>query len=203
VAKRVSTSGAFHSNAPASIKRFPGNFPFAEIGCESTFRRPPSRTIFTLTNGWKGPRPTKFLIELLHSAEFYDESKEKPKIPRPPNAFMLYANENRKKMSQLYPTESNKDISKRLGNGWKSLNEDERKKFFERAKAIGLQHKKEYPGICEGAIKGENRAPPEIDLNSKGLCPPKTGTRPPTGTVPLCGEFGSRRRKIGNCKREN
>jgi hypothetical protein len=59
-------------------------FPFAEIGCESTFRRPPSRTIFTLTNGWKGPRPTKFLIELLHSAEFYDESKEKPKIPRPP-----------------------------------------------------------------------------------------------------------------------
>ncbi|XP_068904047.1 transcription factor SOX-9-like isoform X1 [Tenebrio molitor] len=77
--------------------------------------------------------------------EFYDESKEKPKIPRPPNAFMLYANENRKKMSQLYPTESNKDISKRLGNGWKSLNEDERKKFFERAKAIGLQHKKEYP----------------------------------------------------------
>ena len=60
---------------------------------------------------------------------------------------MLYANENRKKMSQLYPTESNKDISKRLGSGWKCLDEDERKRFFDRAKAIGLQHKREYPGI--------------------------------------------------------
>ncbi|XP_064212723.1 transcription factor SOX-21 isoform X3 [Tribolium castaneum] len=77
--------------------------------------------------------------------ELFDDCKDKPKIPRPPNAFMLYANENRKKMSQLYPTESNKDISKRLGNGWKSLNEDERKKYFDRAKAIGLQHKKEFP----------------------------------------------------------
>ncbi|XP_044267583.1 protein SOX-15-like isoform X3 [Tribolium madens] len=76
--------------------------------------------------------------------ELFDD-KDKPKIPRPPNAFMLYANENRKKMSQLYPTESNKDISKRLGSGWKSLNEDDRKKFFDRAKAIGLQHKKEFP----------------------------------------------------------
>ncbi|XP_063922489.1 transcription factor Sox-3-like isoform X2 [Zophobas morio] len=77
--------------------------------------------------------------------EFCDANRERARIPRPPNAFMLYANENRKKMSQLYPTESNKDISKRLGSGWKCLDEEERKRFFDRAKAIGLQHKREYP----------------------------------------------------------
>lgn len=89
-----------------------------------------------------------FLIRTVHfSLGFCDEAtKDRAKIPRPPNAFMLYANENRKKMSQIYPTESNKDISKRLGSGWKSLDEDDRKKYFERAKAIGVQHKKEYPG---------------------------------------------------------
>lgn len=82
-----------------------------------------------------------FFVEFCEKA-----TKNRAKIPRPPNAFMLYANENRKKMSQIYPTESNKDISKRLGSGWKSLDEDERKKYFEKAKAIGVQHKKEYPG---------------------------------------------------------
>ena len=40
-------------------------------------------------------------------------SPQKPKIPRPPNAFMLFANEWRKKLALQYPRESNKDISVR------------------------------------------------------------------------------------------
>ena len=38
----------------------------------------------------------------------------KPKIPRPANAFMLFANEWRKKLALENPRESNKDISVRL-----------------------------------------------------------------------------------------
>ena len=37
----------------------------------------------------------------------------KDRIPRPPNAFMLFANEYRKKLSCENPRESNKDISVR------------------------------------------------------------------------------------------
>lgn len=40
-------------------------------------------------------------------------STTKLKIPRPPNAFMLFANEWRKKLATQNPRESNKDISVR------------------------------------------------------------------------------------------
>uniref|UniRef100_A0ABD2XHV4 HMG box domain-containing protein n=1 Tax=Trichogramma kaykai TaxID=54128 RepID=A0ABD2XHV4_9HYME len=40
-------------------------------------------------------------------------SVNKPKIPRPANAFMLFANEWRKKLAVQNPRESNKDISVR------------------------------------------------------------------------------------------
>lgn len=35
----------------------------------------------------------------------------KQKIPRPPNAFMLFANDWRRKLASQFPKESNKDIS--------------------------------------------------------------------------------------------
>lgn len=76
-----------------------------------------------------------------------------PKIPRPPNAFMLYANENRKSVAQLHPTESNKDISKRLGSSWKALQTPEKLKYYERAKAVDLEHKKKYPSKFLGKFK--------------------------------------------------
>lgn len=71
---------------------------------------------------------------------------ETPKVPRPANAFMLYANENRKKMAQAFPLDSNKDISKRLGNSWKSLDPDEKNKYFLLAKKVDAEHKRKYPG---------------------------------------------------------
>ncbi|XP_018335060.1 protein SOX-19-like [Agrilus planipennis] len=58
---------------------------------------------------------------------------------------MLYANENRKKMAEQFPQESNKDISKRLGKSWKCLDESEKVKYFAKAKDIGVEHKKRYP----------------------------------------------------------
>ncbi|CAG9855892.1 unnamed protein product [Phyllotreta striolata] len=67
------------------------------------------------------------------------------KIPRPPNAFMLYATENRKVMSHKYPADSNKVISKKLGSNWKNLGTDEKNKYFEKARVLALEHKVKYP----------------------------------------------------------
>ncbi|CAG9762139.1 unnamed protein product [Ceutorhynchus assimilis] len=69
-----------------------------------------------------------------------------PKVPRPPNAFMLYANENRKVLSRLYPTESNAEISKRLGQTWKMLCQQKKNKYFMNAKLIDKEHKRKHPG---------------------------------------------------------
>lgn len=59
---------------------------------------------------------------------------------------MIYANENRKKMAHSYPQESNKEISKRLGISWKALDFVEKKKYFELAKNVDVEHKRKYPG---------------------------------------------------------
>ncbi|KAF5288928.1 hypothetical protein FQA39_LY03807 [Lamprigera yunnana] len=67
------------------------------------------------------------------------------RIPRPANAFMIYANENRKQMAQRYPQESNKDISKRLGATWKALDLIVKKKYFDLARTVDAEHKKKYP----------------------------------------------------------
>lgn len=71
---------------------------------------------------------------------------ESSKVPRPANAFMLFANENRKKMAHMYPLDSNKEISKRLGNSWRSLEAEEKNKYFAMAKQVDADHKKKYPG---------------------------------------------------------
>lgn len=59
---------------------------------------------------------------------------------------MLFANENRKKVAKQYPQESNKEISCRLGNQWKSLPPEQKDKYFSMAKAVDAEHKKKYPG---------------------------------------------------------
>lgn len=59
---------------------------------------------------------------------------------------MLYANENRKTMAQRYPADSNKEISKKLGSTWKNLDADEKRRYFEKAREIDLEHKRKYPG---------------------------------------------------------
>ncbi len=48
-------------------------------------------------------------------------TEPKEKIPRPPNAFMIFANEWRRKLATQFPNESNKEISVRLGIMWKNL----------------------------------------------------------------------------------
>ncbi|KAL1512851.1 hypothetical protein ABEB36_002367 [Hypothenemus hampei] len=85
------------------------------------------------------------ILENISSKNLYT-NMIKQKIPRPPNAFMLYANDHRKTLAHLYPAESNKEISKRLGQTWKDLNRLEKNKYFQKAKNIDQEHKRKYPG---------------------------------------------------------
>ncbi|VEN39111.1 unnamed protein product, partial [Callosobruchus maculatus] len=73
------------------------------------------------------------------------KSELKLKIPRPPNAFMLYANEHRKVMAQQHPADSNKEISRKLGKTWKQLDLKQKAVYFEKANNISMEHKKKYP----------------------------------------------------------
>lgn len=48
-------------------------------------------------------------------------------------------------MAQTFPQESNKEISRRLGNSWKSLDTVQKNKYFDMAKIADAEHKKKYP----------------------------------------------------------
>lgn len=72
--------------------------------------------------------------------------KTTAKIPRPPNAFILFSNKWRKKVAEQYPCETNMEISKRLGVMWKSINTEERDVYMALAREADEKHKKDYPG---------------------------------------------------------
>ncbi|KAJ9598250.1 hypothetical protein L9F63_011071, partial [Diploptera punctata] len=68
------------------------------------------------------------------------------KIPRPPNAFMIFANEWRRKLAFQHPTESNKEISVRLGVMWKNLPADTKEGYYTASRQADEEHKRKYPG---------------------------------------------------------
>ncbi|CAB3366208.1 Hypothetical predicted protein [Cloeon dipterum] len=67
------------------------------------------------------------------------------KISRPPNSFMIFAQEFRPKLSQEHPEYKNKDISVMLGNMWHSLPDFERNAYEAKAREIAAEHKRKNP----------------------------------------------------------
>jgi len=61
------------------------------------------------------------------------------------NAFMVWSQIERRKISEIQPEMHNAEISKRLGKRWKMLSEEERQPFIEEAERLRLLHLREYP----------------------------------------------------------
>jgi hypothetical protein len=61
------------------------------------------------------------------------------------NAFMVWSQLERRKISEVQPDMHNAEISKRLGKRWKVLTESERQPYIEEAERLRLLHMQEYP----------------------------------------------------------
>ena len=72
-------------------------------------------------------------------------NKKKEHVKRPMNAFMVWSVTQRKQLSKEQPKLHNTELSKKLGQMWKSLNEDEKQHFKEQADLIKSQHRERYP----------------------------------------------------------
>ncbi|KAF9418979.1 hypothetical protein HW555_004306 [Spodoptera exigua] len=66
-------------------------------------------------------------------------------VKRPMNAFMVFAQAMRRRLSERRPTLHNAELSKSLGTMWKGLSESEKLPFIREADKLRTQHKKEYP----------------------------------------------------------
>ena len=71
--------------------------------------------------------------------------KQTAHVKRPMNAFMVWSQMERRKISEVAPDMHNAEISKRLGKRWKLLNDEERQPYIEEAERLRLLHMQEYP----------------------------------------------------------
>jgi len=66
-------------------------------------------------------------------------------VKRPMNAFMVWSQLERRKISEVAPDMHNAEISKQLGARWKCLDENDRQPFIEEAERLRILHMQEYP----------------------------------------------------------
>ncbi|XP_053572124.1 transcription factor sox-2-like [Bombina bombina] len=75
-----------------------------------------------------------------------DARTSPPTVKRPMNAFMVWSSNERKRVSALHPKMHNSEISRRLGEVWRGLGEEERRPFREEARRLRTQHALDHPG---------------------------------------------------------
>jgi transcription factor SOX4/11/12 (SOX group C) len=75
------------------------------------------------------------------------EPEANQRISRPRNAFILYSNENRRRVSALNPNLDNREISRILGTLWRQLSRDQQYPYWRRASEERRLHKRIYPGL--------------------------------------------------------
>jgi hypothetical protein len=89
--------------------------------------------------------PKQTCSTLPNSGKSEEALKDKVKIRRPPNAYIIFANEWRKIIAAQNPGEKSKQISTRLGAMWKSLTDDEREQYMHMARKLDAEHREKYP----------------------------------------------------------
>ena len=82
---------------------------------------------------------------LAAAAAAAESRSRKEHIKRPMNAFMVWAQLERRKMNLEYPDMHNAEISRRLGKLWRLLSETEKQPYVDESERLRVQHMQQYP----------------------------------------------------------
>ncbi|KAJ3585811.1 hypothetical protein NHX12_012220, partial [Muraenolepis orangiensis] len=85
-------------------------------------------------------------VRRLETETFNRDRKDKDRIKRPMNAFMVWARARRPVLSRDHPRVASADISVRLGTEWTALTEDEKAPYYQESWRLKVIHQQQFPG---------------------------------------------------------
>ncbi|KAM7417149.1 hypothetical protein PAMA_016996 [Pampus argenteus] len=111
--------------------------------------------------------------------------QEKRYVKKPPNAFMLYRQEQRHNVVLEYNITDSAVVNKVLGAKWKSLSKEQQARYYERAAMEKLFHAQQHPEWSAKDNYGKNRKrkdnnqaetePAAVSKRAKESCGPFSG----------------------------
>ena len=99
-------------------------------------------------------------------------------VKRPMNAFMVWSQIERRRISEVTPEVHNAEISKQLGARWKMLDTEARKPYVDEAERLRLLHLQEYPDYKYRPRKKAKKSEEPVD--SSNLAPKTPQPQPPS-----------------------
>lgn len=131
-------------SAPAVLTPPPAESP--DVDDDDVFEQEPIDNDDQNANTAAGKRRSQSLSALQNSKEPQSPlTKNKDRIRRPMNAFMIFSKRHRALVHQRHPNQDNRTVSKILGEWWYALEPDQKQKYHELASEVKEAHFKAHP----------------------------------------------------------
>ena len=114
----------------------------------------------------------------MKNSDLDDKAQERSHVKRPLNSFMVFSSEHRRSIAAKNPSMAHCEISKMCSERWRSMTEEEKKPFIDKATQLKELHKEQFPDYV---FKPCRKRLFEHQLYSKGALEGRSSERQQSG----------------------